>query len=210
MWQGFLHYYNFVFCRCKFEWMKFIEVLKVFGYILVLILCFALMQALSIFEFNLREDKSITYEQSWAEDFSKPLDDKRWTLKGSEISLHKKQLILELTDLDSTQRAIAMFPSITDSGYVAIKVKFPTDTSLIESEFELVQKSGAGVSLEAFDSNDVYKELRSSILAGGDLKSISMSIASVSKDSLISPYEPEQLIIESIRFMKQVRPQKLF
>lgn len=191
--------------------MKFVEVIKVFGYILVLMLCFALMKGLSTFEYNLREDKSVSYEQGWAEDFSQALDKDRWKLSGGNIKLDNGELVLSLNKLDSPQVAMVDFPTIADSGYVSLSAILPAESSQIEAIIAIRSTNGADIPLDETHIEAQYYELRSQMLAGKDLATIVMTLSANAKmDSIPLDYRPQKLVIKSLQYMKMVRPQKLF
>jgi hypothetical protein len=190
--------------------MKVGEVLKIFGYIFVLLLCFALMQGLSTFEYNLREDKSITYELSWSEDFGSASESNRWTLRGDNIQFNEQQLILELTSDGMAQIAILQFPEIIDSGYVEIKVIVPEVASPAKPSYALRHPSGKELPLVRTKSEATTQEWRSPVLAGKDLGSIVLTLAAGQSLDSIADYQAQSMIVNSIQFMKQVHPKKLF
>ncbi len=190
--------------------MKVVEVLKIFGYIFVLMLCFALMQGLSTLEYNLREDKSVTYEMSWAEDLGSASEDKRWTLRGDNIRFEKKQLILELHSDGVPQLATAQFPEIVDSGYVSIKAILPKNTLLAKSSIILYGTGGEALPLEITETEAATQEWRSKVLSGKDLASVALSLTPGQSLDSVTNYQLQSMVIESIQFMKQVQPKKLF
>ena len=190
--------------------MKVIEVLKVFGYIFVLLICFVLLQALSALEFESR-DKSVSYEKIWSENFSNDLDTDAWTLIGNNIKQEKDQLILNLGPADNGQHAVTLFPTMVDSGYVSIKVLLPEEAHLSKTIVELIHNGAITIPLEKVDQPDKsYQELRSPIINGPEIVGISIKLDPAFNRSEAPEHEPETLAVKELQFMKLIRPKKLF
>ena len=188
--------------------MKPIEILKVFGYIFVLLLCFALMQGLSTFEFSTR-DKTVTYEQTWVEDFSSDLDLAQWSLSSEEIKTKKKQLVFNLDPEENSLKATSLMSGLVDSGYVSVKVILPASDQLIKTRIELIHNSAVTIPLEIHEAIDEHHEFRSPLIFGQEIVGLDIRIhrAEVANNNA-SPIKG--LVVEDLQYMKLVRPQKLF
>lgn len=191
--------------------MKFIEILKVFGYILVLLLCFVLLKGLSTFEYFLRSDKSVKYEQIWKEDFSDDLDTEQWILSDKDIKLINNQLVLSLSSEVNSQKATTALPELVDSGYVSVKIEQPLPGPQYKTSVELINDKTFSVPLEIHNNEEKCVEFRSPIVFGQELVSVSVSIETNHPNPIANSASTyPKLIIKELHFMKLVRPRKLF
>ena len=187
------------------------EVVKVFGYILVLMVCFGLMQALSTFEFGLRDKSQVTYESVWDENFEKELDSNIWTTSDKGVGLTKGRLEISLADTEGSALAICHKTFEKDTGYVEVQLFLP-ESEDISTELSLMLNDGTRMTAydSTPDSNAKVKTLRTDEVPLSEVDQFSISISSSGSATELLDDQPRRVLIQRLSYMKKVWPEKLF
>ena len=187
-----------------------IEIVKIFGYIFVLLICYILLKGLSSFEFALR-DQTVTYEKIWNADFSGPLDTLVWTTSEGGYRVEDEKLILSLSDSLAVARVRSYKKFDADTGYFQLKLKLP-ESELLKSRLKIIFEDRLD-EIIPLDKLGEYQTLRSSLLGTNSLESLELSLSRVSgaiRDSSFHEMNSQGLIISNLSFYRQNRPQKVF
>ncbi len=190
---------------------KVLEVLKIFFYLIILLMALAVLKWLSRFEFTVR-DKTIQYEEVIVEDFRKEIG--IWDrIKGAETESGTK--VIDIGAHDAAYTKFTFLDSIQsqDTGYYEIKYK-----PMLTQYHKVVLVVESNFSTEfVIDTVDTaltdYTIYKSPILPFSSLKNLQFHKLRHTREELnsfgVSPQEGS-IELEYIKFVKQVKPQELF
>lgn len=118
--------------------MSFLEMLKIAGMLVVLLLALAVLKMLSQFEYELRKEK-VEYGISWEENFETKTLDSLWSGDVRQFSLSDGVLKID-PGMDII--SLDVFPKMPrDTTYIVTKVKWP-DKAFYHASINIVEVGG--------------------------------------------------------------------
>ena len=191
--------------------MKLVELLKVFFYVFILLIAFAVLKALSTFEYSMR-DKEITYEELQYQNFQpegKKLIDKLKLKKGDEPDYLKMDVNLH----DVSRLKIPVDTSFQfethDTGYIELKLRTTiseaVSTSLVWIDTE--EASRVITKLSPLTKGD--QTIKSELIPFQKFHQLELEF-DYNKEMMVAADTNAVFLLDYIKFVKEIKPKQYF
>lgn len=196
--------------------MKIVESLKILFYFLLLVAGLFVVKLLSDFEFSLR-DKTITYEEAWSVDFSRKLKKDHWESETTAYEKDRKKLVMFLPDELDENKLVFSREIRADSGYFEIKLKCPARKDL-KAGIRLTKRDGSDALILPLENTSGSQRIKSPMIGVKNLEALEFSLTrneesealDEEKQKWANDEDADKLKVSELKFIKQVRQEKVF